>query len=81
MMKLVTIKYFGAIAEKTGTMEEVINLDESGIELDELRTFCMKKYNLSEDDAIQLAVNQMLNKKGTLKNGDEVAFLPPFAGG
>ncbi|MDZ7691249.1 MAG: MoaD/ThiS family protein [Balneolaceae bacterium] len=41
----------------------------------------MKKHGLEEHTSIQLAVNQELNAKKTLENGDEVAFLPPYAGG
>jgi molybdopterin synthase sulfur carrier subunit len=77
----VRVKYFGAMAEKTGITEEMINLEESGYEIDELKAFCMDKYSLLEEDSMQIAVNQTLNSKGTLQKGDEVAFLPPFAGG
>lgn len=77
----IQVKYFGAIAEKTGVTEEVLNLDETGYEVDELKAYCINKYDLEEDDSIQLAVNQVLNAKKTLHNGDEVAFLPPYAGG
>lgn len=75
------VKYFGAIAEKTGVTEELLNLDGTVYEVDELKTYCINKYDLEEDESIQLAVNQVLNAKKTLQNGDEVAFLPPYAGG
>lgn len=77
----ITVKYFGAIAEETGTTEEVLNLNETGHSIDELKAYCIKKYDLEDDESIQLAVNQELNKKVRLKEGDEVAFLPPYAGG
>lgn len=77
----ITVKYFGAIAEETGTTEEILSLDETGYSAEELKAYCFKKYDLEEDESIQLAVNQVLNAEQKLKNGDEVAFLPPYAGG
>lgn len=77
----VTVKYFGAIAEDTGTTEEVLSLDETGYEVEELKAYCIKKYRLEEDESIQLAVNRELHAKKKLQDGDEVAFLPPYAGG
>jgi sulfur-carrier protein len=77
----ILVKYFGAIAEKTGAAEEVLNLEETGFEVEEIRSFCIQKYGLEDDESIQTAVNQKLLKKGTLRSGDEIAFLPPYAGG
>lgn len=77
----VTVKYFGALAEQTGVREEVLNLEEIGDRPDQLKSHCINKYDLAEDGSIQLAVNQVLNTSDPLQNGDEVAFLPPFAGG
>ena len=77
----IKVKYFGAIAEKTGVSEEVLHLDEAGYEVDELKAYCINKYDLEEGESIRLAVNQVLNAKKTLQHGDEVAFLPPYAGG
>lgn len=76
-----TIKYFGLIAEKTGTNKEVINLDGDEYDLEILKERCYSKYDLSDIQSIQVAVNQSLETTGSLKDGDEVAFLPPFAGG
>jgi molybdopterin converting factor subunit 1 len=77
----VTIKYFGAIAEQTGVQEEQLNLAEVGTNLNDLREHCLKKYSGISELSFQLAVNQELEKATELKDGDEVAFLPPFAGG
>ena len=77
----VTVKYFGAIAEQTGTGEEILELASIGNEVKDLKAYCMNRYGLANDDSIRLAVNQELNKDGTLSDGDEIAFLPPFAGG
>lgn len=77
----ITVKYFGVIAEQTGTREEELSLDETGRTVDELKSYCLKKYNIEENGSLQLAVNQELKGKETLEDGDEVAFLPPYAGG
>ncbi|MFT7198043.1 MAG: molybdopterin synthase sulfur carrier subunit, partial [Marinoscillum sp.] len=39
------------------------------------------RYQGLSDLTFQLAVNQVLTTTADLKEGDEVAFLPPFAGG
>lgn len=76
----VTIKYFGAIAEVTGMTHETVELTNVGNSVEELRAYCLNKYSIG-DLSFQLAVNQNLNSSEALKDGDEVAFLPPFAGG
>lgn len=77
----VTIKYFGLIAEKAGTNEEIVSLDGEEYDLEALKERCFSKYKLSDTQSIQVAVNQSLGTAGPLKHGDEVAFLPPFSGG
>ena len=76
----VTVKYFGAIAEQAGLHEEAIELSEIGPDLANLKKHCIEKYQL-DDEAIQIAINQQIGTVNTLSDGDEIAFLPPFAGG
>ena len=76
----VNVKYFGMIAESAGKKEEVLEL-KSGFSAKDLKDQQVKKYQIPDAESIQLAVNQNLDKESELKNGDEVAFLPPFAGG
>lgn len=76
----INIKYFGMLAETAGKNEEILELDE-GITATELKNRQIKMYQISDADSVQLAVNQNLNSEVELKEGDEVAFLPPFAGG
>ena len=78
-MKL-ELKYFGQISELTGLSYESIELkdDSNTFDLDEL---IKEKYNLYKSN-YRLAINhKMTEVKVTLKDMDEVAFLPPFAGG
>lgn len=76
----ITIKYFGAIAEEVGLNEEVLDLEKAG-SVEALRLYCLAKYQTIQDLSFQIAVNQSLSNSGTLSDGDEVALLPPFAGG
>lgn len=76
----VTIKYFGAIEEVTGIAGESFSLDQSS-SLQDIKKQLLDKYEGMNDLSFQLAVNQSLAESATLKDGDEVAVLPPFAGG
>ena len=76
----INIKYFGMLAETAGKNEEILELDE-GFSVTELKERQIKTYHISNPDSVQLAVNKNLNTEVELKEGDEVAFLPPFAGG
>ena len=76
----VSVKYFGMIAEAAGRDEEVLEV-AWGISVNQLKEQQVQKYKIPDAEAVQLAVNQNLGKEVELKEGDEVAFLPPFAGG
>ena len=76
----VTVKYFGMIAEAAGRTEEVLDV-VSGTSAIELKDQQVQKYQIQDPESVQLAVNQNLDNKVELNEGDEVAFLPPFAGG
>jgi molybdopterin converting factor subunit 1 len=76
----VTVKYFGMLAETAGKKEETLNVAE-GISAKELKDLQITTYLIPDAESVQLAVNQDLITEVELKEGDEVAFLPPFAGG
>ena len=76
----VTVKYFGLVAEAAEKSEEVMELQGQPTAW-ELKTQCLNGLSIVDKDSIQIAVNQNLDDKTTLKDGDEVALLPPFAGG
>ncbi|MFN1834478.1 MoaD/ThiS family protein [Balneola sp. MJW-20] len=78
---IITVKYFGAIAEATGLQEEKLDMSALGTKLEDLRDHCLHKYGAINDLTFKLAVNQSIEEEMVLKDGDEVAFLPPFAGG
>lgn len=77
----VTVRYFGAIAEKTGKTEEELDLSVIGTDFQDLKNHCLTTYQITDDGTLQIAINQELGLERTLIAGDEIAFLPPFAGG
>lgn len=75
-----TVKYFGLVAEAADKFEEVLEFNGE-LTASELKAQCLNGLAIADKDSVQIAVNQNLDDKITLKDGDEVALLPPFAGG
>lgn len=75
----ITIKYFGQIAEVTNKEEE--SLEFSGSLVSELLETLHSKYNTLKTKEFQIAQNQELVAVETELTGDDIALLPPFAGG
>lgn len=74
------LNYFGMIAEATNVQKEKLNLELKTIV--ELKAVLIEKYPAIEKLNYQLAVNQnIVGNDFQLSNGDEIALLPPFAGG
>ena len=69
------------MAEGTGKAEESIFLQDGEIEVLDFKAFIFNKYGLNEDETIQVAINQAIQQNGKILHGDEIAFLPPYAGG
>lgn len=79
------IKYFAWIKDITNLEEEEINLDEAK-NLDELKTYIIKKYpDLKKHmikEILRFAINQEYAVNNTnLNNEDEIAIFPPVSGG
>jgi molybdopterin converting factor subunit 1 len=77
----IKVKYFGSIAEETGKAEETIFLQDAVVEIWEFVTSIFEKYGIDEDPTVQIAINQTIQQNGKIQHGDEIAFLPPYAGG
>ena len=78
---MIHVKYFGMIAEATNCSEEKIALESQ--KLTDLLQKLTIKYKLDELP-LNVAVNKNIvdkNSDYTIKENDEIAILPPFAGG
>ena len=75
---IIHVKYFGMIAEKTNSSQEILEVDAAV----NLRDFFEAKFSFLESINYQIAVNQKLTEVlSSSQNEVEVALLPPFAGG
>ena len=75
----VKVLFFGVLAEVTGTSVKFYDDVKSSDHLnqrvsDDFPEIVHYKYKISVN-------NEMISTETLLKDGDEVAFLPPFAGG
>ena len=79
----VKVLYFGLVHDLTGVAEQHVELSE-GESVDALWSECAKRFPRLGEAAGSLlcAVNQEIAQRSqTLREGDEVAFLPPVSGG
>jgi molybdopterin synthase sulfur carrier subunit len=76
---LVTIKYFGLLAEVTNCEEETI--DFSGSHISELLEALYTKYSNLKNKDFQVAQNQELAPFEAIISSKEIVLLPPFSGG
>ena len=79
------IKYFAWIKDITNLEEEEINLNQAK-NLDELKTYIIKKYpDLKKHmikEILRFAINQEYVVNNTnLNEEDEIAIFPPVSGG
>ena len=75
---MLKLKYFGMIAEAINKTEEDFTFVES---LEILTTELEDKYPKLKSLNYKFAVNQTIKNKAILNENDEIALLPPFAGG
>lgn len=78
-MKKINVLFFGEFVDITG--QSLINVNNVK-DILELKKFLFKKYPNIKNKRFSISINKKLvNKNIELKNKDEVAILPPFAGG
>ena len=75
----INVLLFGVLAEKVG--EDRMAVESVG-DIDSLKNYIFEKSPEIKNMSFQVSVNQTITQ-GNLKlnEGDEVALLPPFAGG
>ena len=79
---MITIKYFGQIADIIHKSEEQFALDVTVNSLHSLQKKLEVIYPELRHATYTLAVNQSITKADlSLSDHDEIALLPPFAGG
>lgn len=77
----IQLKYFGAIAEITKLNAEVWNFEFEQISIQDFTQKLIAKYNLSKT-TFSIALNKkMAQPSDLIQSKDELAILPPFAGG
>jgi sulfur-carrier protein len=75
----VTVLFFGVLTEVTGSALKVY---EDVKTLEHLKMRIADDYPETVHYSFRMVVNNEISDEDTpLKDGDEVAFLPPFAGG
>ena len=75
-----TIKYFGMLAEATKCDEELLEVSDCTIK--ELTDKLLENHPGLKSKNFKIAVNQSLADEDILiTSNDEIALLPPFAGG
>ena len=77
----IKIKYFGMLSECCGKSEENREVSED-TSLSELKNELLRTYPTLAEKQYKIAVNQKISDGDEdLSEGDEIALLPPFAGG
>ncbi|MGY6648768.1 MoaD/ThiS family protein [Wenyingzhuangia sp. IMCC45574] len=78
---LVKVKYFGMILEQVKTDSELLTIEEHS-SIKDVESVILAKYPGIKNITYNIALNLSIKDTSTLlNNGDELAFLPPFAGG
>lgn len=78
----ISVKYFGIVADFTQKKEEVFSLNEDVNSIETLQSKLEQLYPEIKSTTYSLALNQKLvNQNAALQDEDEIALLPPFAGG
>ena len=77
----VNLKYFGAIAEAVKKDSETLTLGEKS-SVNDFSEFIESIYPQLQGFIFKIAVNQNITEENIeLSENDEIALLPPFAGG
>jgi molybdopterin converting factor subunit 1 len=82
---MISIKYFANLKEVAGkeseelTASDGMNLEDLCLQLEKSQSQIVE---MIRQKNVMVAINQeMATMDSTIKDGDEIAFLPPFSGG
>jgi molybdopterin converting factor subunit 1 len=79
---IIQLKYFGLVADITKKNEEQFHIESEVNSLHLVQSKIEEHYPEIRNTTYSFAVNQSLTKEDIVINeGDEIALLPPFAGG
>ena len=79
-MNIYTVLFFGASKEITKSSK--ISFESKSNDLTGLKSDLYKEFIELSDSVNAIAVNQQIVQENVpLKDGDEIAFRPPFSGG
>ena len=74
------VMFFAHLRDLVG--EESIKLDAVGKTVAELKEIIVEKYAVSKFDTVMTAINEEFAANDEIiKDGDEIAFIPPVSGG
>ena len=79
----IRMRYFASLREIVGAQEEILSVEE-GANVARVRALLLERYPRLESALARAvcAVNhQYVSPETTLKEGDEVVFIPPVGGG
>lgn len=77
----INVKYFGMIGETANRDKEIIHINES-VTIEELKSVILQKHPKLKKLDFQIARNfTIAGKDEKVNDNDEIALLPPFAGG
>ena len=77
----ITVLFFGSLTEVTQA-ERVELAGPAALDVQALRLYIERLYPGLTGKPYRVAINQEFSGEGdALRDGDEVAFLPPYAGG
>ncbi len=78
----IKIKYFGMLAEAVGCQEDEVQISTSQVSVVELTEAIIQKHPKLNTMSFKVAVNQsVVDTNLIITENDEIALLPPFAGG
>lgn len=82
---MIKVRFFAMLRNLTGVEEKDYEIDGT-VSLEELKEMVKRDFpklaEPLEKRSVFISINQEFARKGDeVKDGDEVAFLPPFSGG